>query len=43
VCNPQDAWAFFDAETKQRHREETLAAFAGIRRMLVPGRVAPDE
>lgn len=29
-----DAWAFFDPETKQRHRAETLDVFARVRRLV---------
>jgi len=38
-----DAWAFFDAATKQRHREETLAAFARIRQKLAHTGIVPNN
>lgn len=29
-----DAWSLFDAETKQRHRDETLAVFEDVKRVI---------
>jgi hypothetical protein len=38
-----DAWAFFDAAIRQRHQEETLAAFARIRQMFAHAGIVPNN